>query len=119
MLNFFLPLLKNPITQLIASKTVGAIQHKLEMDKLIRAKEIEARKDVSIQQVISSEKSWKDEWLTVVYSLILIAHFVPYTQPFMYSGWELLKQANDLFWYSLLAIISGSFGINVLDKFKK
>lgn len=119
MLNFFLPLLKNPITQLIASKTVGAIQHKLEMDKLIRAKEIEARKDVSIQQVISSEKSWKDEWLTVVYSLILIAHFVPYTQPFMLKGWEILSSSSEYFWYSLLAIISGSFGLNVLDKFKK
>ena len=119
MLNFLLPILKNPITNLIVSKTIGAIEHKLEKDKIIRAREIEASKEVAVQQIVSSEKSWKDEWITIVYTLILIAHFVPYTQPFMYAGWELLKQANDLFWYSLLAIISGSFGINVLDKFKK
>ena len=29
MLNFLLPILKNPITNLIVSKTIGAIEHKL------------------------------------------------------------------------------------------
>ena len=35
MLNFILPLLKNPLTRIVAEKTVGAIQHKLEKDKII------------------------------------------------------------------------------------
>ena len=37
MLNFVLPLLKNPLTRIVAEKTVGAIQHKLEKDKIIKA----------------------------------------------------------------------------------
>ncbi len=41
MLNFLLPILKNPLTRIVASKTIGAIQHKLEKDKIIKAKEIE------------------------------------------------------------------------------
>jgi hypothetical protein len=119
MLNFILPLLKNPITQFIASKTVGAIQHKLEMDKLIRAKEIEASKDVSIQQVVSSEKSWKDEWLTVYTTLIVTACFIPQIQPFISKGFEILKSApNEILW-AILIVYSGSFGLNVMDKFKK
>ena len=38
MLNFILPILKNPLTRIVAEKTVGAIQHKLEKDKIIKAK---------------------------------------------------------------------------------
>ena len=44
MLNFILPLFKNPLARIVVDKTVGAIQHKMEKDKIIRAKEIEARK---------------------------------------------------------------------------
>ena len=119
MLNFLLPLIKNPITQLIASKTIGAIEHKLEVDKIIKAREIEATKEVQIQQIQSSEKSWKDEWLTVAFTLILILHFIPVTQPIMDVGWNILKKADDKFWYAILAIISGSFGLTVMDRFKK
>ena len=51
MLNFILPILKNPLTRIIADKTVGAIQHKLEKDKIIKAKEIEAIKTVNVEQI--------------------------------------------------------------------
>ena len=37
-------LLSNPLTKIIANKTIGAITHKLEKDKIIKAKEIEAVK---------------------------------------------------------------------------
>ena len=61
MLNFVLPLLKNPLTRIIADKTVGAIQHSMEKKKIIRAKEIEAEKTVSVEQVKQQEHSIKDE----------------------------------------------------------
>lgn len=119
MLNFLLPLIKNPITSLIVSKTIGAIEHKLEKDKIIRAREIEASKDIAIQQVISSEKSWKDEWLTVYTTLIITACFIPKLQPFITTGFEILKSApNEILW-AILIVYSGSFGLNVLDKMKK
>jgi len=31
-------LLSNPITKIVAEKTVGAIQHKMEKEKIIKAK---------------------------------------------------------------------------------
>ena len=40
MLNFILPILKNPLTRIVADKTIGAIQHKMEKNIIIRAKEI-------------------------------------------------------------------------------
>ena len=42
MLNFVLPLLKNPVAKILVDKTVGAIQHKMEKDKIVRA--MQARK---------------------------------------------------------------------------
>ena len=35
-----LGLVKNPVVDLVISKTTGAIQHKMDKDKIIRAKEL-------------------------------------------------------------------------------
>jgi len=119
MLNFILPLIKNPITSLIADKTIGAIQHHLEVKKIERVAEIEAAKTVQVQQIISSEKSWKDEWLTVFTTIGLAACFVPSLQPFMIKGFEIVKSAPTELLYAVLVVYCGSFGLNVMDKFKK
>jgi hypothetical protein len=119
MLPFLGFLFKNPIAKLVVDKTIGAIQHNLEVKKLERVAEIEAAKTVQVQQVISSEKSWKDEYLTIVFTAVLVAHFIPPAMPFMAQGWELLKSAPSEFWWVILTIVSGSFGMNIMDKFKK
>ena len=118
MLNFILPILKNPLTRIVADKTIGAIQHKLEKDKIIKAKEIEAIKTVNVEQVKASTTSWKDEYLVVIFGLVFVANFVPHLQDYMERGWAILSQADPLFWYSLLALISGSFGMNLTNKLK-
>jgi len=118
MLNFILPILKNPLTRMIGQKVIGGIQHKIEKDKIVKAREIEALKDVNIAQVEASNNSWKDEYLTLIFGLILVAHFLPFTQDYMERGWQILKNADPLFWYSVLAIISGSFGMNLTNKLK-
>ena len=118
MLNFILPILKNPLTRMIGQKVIGGIQHKIEKDKIIKVKEIEALKDVNVAQVEASNNSWKDEYLTLIFGLILVSHFLPFTQDYMERGWNILKNADPLFWYSVLAIISGSFGMNLTNKLK-
>ena len=119
-------LLNNPITKLITEKTVGAISHKLEKDKIIKAKEIEAAAKVDVakigvqmEQVRQTANSWKDEWLVLFFSAIFLMHFLPWTQGYMITGWEILQSANDYFWIILLTIVGGSFGVNTLSKFKK
>ena len=119
MLPFLGFLFKNPIAKLVVDKTIGAIQHNLEVKKLERVAEIEAAKTVQVQQVLSSEKSWKDEYLTIVFTAVLVTHFIPPAMPFMAKGWELLKSAPSEFWWVILTIVSGSFGMNIMDKFKK
>ena len=91
----WLKLLSNPLTKIIANKTIGAIQHKIEKDKIIKAKEIEAVKTVSVEQIRQQENSFKDEWLVVVFSLVFMAHFIPQFQETMLRGWEILEYASD------------------------
>ncbi len=116
---FLFKLLSNPITKLIASKTMGAISHKIEKDKVIRTKEIESMQTLSIAQLKSSDNSWKDEILTILISGILLAAFIPYTQPYVVTGFELLATAPEYFWYIVLIVFSGSFGVQTIKGFKK
>ena len=133
----FLGFLSNPITKLVADKVIGAASHAMEKKKIIRAAEIEATKELDIKsmevskqvelaeaqvkkaQVKASQNSLKDEYLTLVFTILLGAHFFEPIQPHMEKGWLLLQNAPDMFWYIMLTIVGGSFGVNTLSKFKK
>ena len=115
----FLGLLKNPLTKLIAEKTIGAVSHKLKKDAIIREKEIQNAQNIDLQSLKSSDNSLKDEWLCVVFSLIFIAHFIPALQEAMLRGWEILELASDYFWIIILTIVGGSFGSSGITKFLK
>ena len=119
MLNFLVTILKNPLTRIVANKTIGSIQHKLEKDKIIKAKEIEAVKTVSVEQIRQQQHSIKDEILTILISGILICTFLPMTQPSMIKGFEILKSAPTEFWWAVLIVFSGSFGMSTLRNIKK
>ena len=115
----FLALLKNPITKLIAEKTIGAVTHKLKKDAIIKQKELDHASNVDIQSLKSSDNSLKDEWLVIVFSLIFLAHFVPVLQDAMERGWQILSSASDYFWIIILTIVGGSFGSSSITKFIK
>ena len=119
MLNFLVPILKNPLTRIVANKTIGAIQHKLEKDKIIKAKEIEAVKTVSVEQIRQQQHSINYEILTILISGILICTFLPMTQPSMIRGFEILRSAPTEFWWAVLIVFSGSFGMSTLRNIKK
>tara|TARA_R100000426_G_C4741444_1_gene79746 strand:+ start:109 stop:489 length:381 start_codon:yes stop_codon:yes gene_type:complete len=122
----FLGLLKNPFVKIIAEKTVGAITHKLEKDKIIKAKEIEAtnkldvaKVGVQLEQVKQQNNSFKDEWLVIFFTILMACHFIPYTQDAMQRGWEILENADPMFWYIILTIVGASFGVTTMNKIKK
>jgi uncharacterized ion transporter superfamily protein YfcC len=119
MLNFILPLLKNPLTKLVAEKTIGAVTHKLKKDAILKQKELDHVQNVDVQSLKSSDNSLKDEWLVIVFSLIFVAHFVPVLQEAMMRGWEILELASDYFWIIILTIVGGSFGSSGITKFLK
>jgi hypothetical protein len=112
-------LLKNPLTKLIAEKTIGAVTHKLKKDAIIKQKELDHVQNVDVQSLKSSDNSLKDEWLVIVFSLIFLAHFVGPLQEYMLRGWEILELASDYFWIIILTIVGGSFGSSGITKFLK
>ena len=118
MLNFLLPILKNPLSRLIISKTIEKVSHHLEKEKIIRVREIEAAKTVSVENIKASSSSFRDELLTIIISAILICCFLPYTQPSMIRGFEIMQKAPTEFWWAVLIVFSGSFGINSINKFR-
>ena len=118
MLNFLLPILKNPLSRLIISKTIDKVSHHLEREKIIRVREIEAAKTVSVENIKASSSSFRYELLTIIISAILICCFLPYTQPSMIRGFEIMQQAPKEFWWAVLIVFSGSFGINSINKFR-
>lgn len=115
----WLTLLKNPLTKIIAEKTFGAIQHKLQKDKIVREKELDAASQISIEQIKQQEHSWKDEWLVVFFTVLMACHFIPYTQNAMERGWSILQNADPMFWYIILTIVGASFGVTTMNKLKK
>ena len=121
-----LGLLKNPFVKIIADKTIGAITHKLEKDKIIKAKEIEAatkldvaKVGVQLEQVKQQQNSWKDEWLCLFFTVLMACHFIPATQNAMEKGWDILQKADPMFWYIILTIVGASFGVTTMNKLKK
>ena len=114
-----LTLLKNPFTKLIFEKSVGAISHKLKKDAIIKQKELDHANNVDIQSLKSADQTWRDEWLCIAFSLLLLAHFVPQFQDSMERGWLILEHASDYFWIIILTIVGGSFGSSGITKFIK
>ena len=89
-------LLKNPLTKIIAEKTFGAIQHKLQKDKIVREKELDTASQISIEQIKQQAHSWKDERLDVYYTIMMASHFMRCTQEGMRRGWSILQTAAPM-----------------------
>lgn len=111
-----LGLVKNPVVDLVISKTTGAIQHKMDKDKIIRAKEIEGATKIDVAHINAQKDSIKDEIVVCTFLGLLICHFVPYTQPHMEKGWAILQSADPMFWIMISIVVSASMGVTGINK---
>lgn len=62
------------------------------------------------------QSSWKDEWLTILFSIPLILAFVPGMEDVVSSGFAQLESMPEWYQYSLGAIVAASFGIRSVTK---
>ena len=129
--------MRNQFGNQLIGNAIGGAKHALQKKAMIREAEVEAIKQTDFakikkeeaiakaqqavlkEQVKASQKSGKDEYLTVIFTSILVAHFIEPLQPHMTRGWELLGSAPTEFWYIILTIVAGSFGVSTLTKWKK
>ena len=69
-----------------------------------------------IEAIKGSTSSWKDEWLTVLFSIPLILAFVPGMEEVVSSGFLQLSRMPDWYQYSLGVIVAASFGVRSASK---
>ena len=70
--------------------------------------------DVAAQK--NSSGSWKDEYLTILFSIPLLLCFLPFTVDYVERGFEALAMTPDWYKYTLGVIVSASFGIKGATK---
>lgn len=81
---------------------------------------LSARQEADINWEILSIKNsgWKDEYLTIFTSLIVLMIFLPWTQPFMLEGFEAMQATPVWFQVMVLVVYSSAFGVRAFQAFR-
>ena len=122
-----LNLLIGPITDLAGTWLNGKVEKsKAETGaKVARAKAeatIMERKatgelDWDLEMAKGSQSSWKDEWLTILFSIPLILAFVPGMEEIVANGFRQLQEMPEWYQYTLGVIVASSFAVRSATKF--
>ena len=84
----------------------------------IRMKQATGEIDWDLEAIRSAQHSWKDEWLTVLFSVPLILSFCgEWGRERVAEGFAALSAMPDWYQVSLGAIVAASFGIRSVSKF--
>lgn len=88
----------------------------IQAETTLMEKQIAGEIDWDIAAQKNSESSWKDEYLTILFSIPLLLCFLPFTVDYVERGFEALAQTPDWYKYTLGVIVSASFGIKGATK---
>jgi hypothetical protein len=95
------------VLQIEAQARTAEAQTKLEMAKQGQKIDFELDRE-SVRQM---QKSLKDEFLLLLFSLPVILTFIPSMQPHVQKGWEMLDQAPEWFLWLYAAMIISVWGL--------
>jgi len=106
------------VTGFIDTKKAKAKQKlvKIEAETSIMEKQISGEIDWDVEAVKGSKESWKDEYLTILFSIPLLLCFIPFTVEYVERGFQALALTPDWYKYTLGVIVSASFGIKGATK---
>jgi len=120
--------LLGPVTSIVGGIVQGKMEQKAAETKAKVAK-AEAQAQIMLSQATSeadwekvmaegSQDSWKDEWLTILFSVPLVLAFCgEWGRDIVADGFVALNAMPDYYRYTLGAIVSASFGIRGATKF--
>ena len=120
--------LLGPVTSIVGGIVQGKMEQKAAETKAKVAK-AEAQAQIMLSQATSeadwekvmaegSQDSWKDEWLTILFSVPLVLAFCgEWGRDIVADGFSALDAMPDYYRYTLGAIVSASFGIRGATKF--
>lgn len=84
---------------------------KAEAEAKVIVKAAESTADWERIMAQNSGNSWKDEWLTLLFSIPLVMAFIPDAVPFVNEGFKVLETMPDWYQYTLSVIVAASFGV--------
>ena len=83
----------------------------------IKVKQATGEIDWDLEMAKGSQSSWKDEWLTVLFSIPLVLAFIPGMEEVVKNGFARLNEMPEWYQYSLGVIVAASFGVRSATKF--
>jgi len=122
-----LNLLIGPITDLAGTWLNGKVEEKkaqaqtkvakAQAEAIVMQKKATGEIDWDLEMAKGSASSWKDEWLTILFSIPLILAFVPGMEEVVANGFARLNEMPEWYQYSLGVIVAASFGVRSATKF--
>ena len=109
----------------ILSSVVGLATSVIDSKTQIKLTEAEIKKkqltgeiDWDLAAIQATQNSWKDEWITLLFSIPLILAFCgQWGNDIVHAGFEALEIMPDWYQYSLGGIVSASIGMRGVSKF--
>ena len=112
------------IAQLIGSLTglaTSVIDSKTQIkltEAEIKKKQLTGEIDWDLEAMRATENSWKDEWITLLFSIPLILAFCgEWGNEIVQAGFTALETMPTWYQYSLGGIVSASIGMRSVSKF--
>jgi hypothetical protein len=122
-----LNLLIGPITQLAGTWLDGKVEKtkaetgakvaKAKAEAVIMERKATGELDWDLEMAKGSQSSWKDEWLTILFSIPLVMAFIPGMEEVVANGFAQLNSMPEWYQYSLGVIVAASFGVRSATKF--
>ena len=96
----------------------GAKVAKAKAEAVIMEKKATGEIDWDLKMADASAHSWKDEWLTILFSIPLILSFCgDWGREIVQNGFAALEAMPQYYQYTLGVIVSASFGTLAATKF--
>ena len=89
---------------------------KAKAEAVIMEKKATGEIDWDLEMARGSQTSWKDEWLTILFSIPLILAFIPGMEEVVANGFAQLESMPQWYQYSLGVIVAASFGVRSATK---
>jgi hypothetical protein len=122
-----LNLLIGPVTELAGTWLKGKVEKskaetaskvaQAKAEAVIMEKKATGEIDWDLEMAKGSSNSWKDEWLTILFSIPLILAFIPGMEEVVKNGFAQLQAMPEWYQYSLGVIVAASFGVRSATKF--
>ena len=98
----------------------GAKVAKAKAEAVIMEKKATGEIDWDLKMADASANSWKDEWLTILFSVPLVLAFCcEWGREIVSAGFTALDAMPEYYRYTLGIIVSASFGTRAATKFFK